>query len=124
MDNEFENEKKAIKILIKRAGAMVEAKRDTYRRVYKTDGSGTFHYPKVPDNILRKKGTEYFESREITGSNEGTEGNWKFPLLTLRDDEILRRLDATSQRIETETNKRVIVVEQDDKSTPHRCRKT
>ena len=72
LDNDFEKGGTALKILIKRAGAMVEAKRNTYKRVYKNDGSGTFHYPKLPNNILRKKGNDYFESREITGSNEGT----------------------------------------------------
>ena len=67
LDNDFEKGGTALKILIKRAGAMAEAKRNTYRRVYKNDGSGKFHYPKLHDNILGEKGTEYFE-------NEGTEG--------------------------------------------------
>ena len=102
---------------------MVEAQRNVFCRVYKNDGSGIFHYPKLPDNILRKKGTERFESREIIGSNEGTEGSRKSPLLTLWDDEILPELDTISQQYEAETNKRVKIVEQDDNATPHRCNK-
>ena len=123
LDNNFEKGGTALKILIKRAGAMVEAKRNTYKRVYRTDGSGTFHYPKLPNNILRKKGEDYFESRGITGSNEGTDGNRKFPLLALWDDHILPQLDAISQQYEAATNKRVIIVEQDDNATPHRDKK-
>ena len=43
--------------------------------------------------------------------------------MTLRDDEILPQLDAVSQKYEAETNKRVIVVEQDDFATPYRYKK-
>jgi hypothetical protein len=49
---------------------MQKAKKDSYKRVYQEDG--TYHYPKIPENKLRMKGEMYFESMEITGSNEGT----------------------------------------------------
>jgi len=44
-------------------------------------------------------------------------------LLTLWDDHILPQLDAVSQQNEAETNKRVIIVEQDDNAAPHRDKK-
>ena len=36
-----------------RAGHMIEAKRNTYKRVYKSDGS--YHHPRVDAGLLRKK---------------------------------------------------------------------
>jgi hypothetical protein len=58
---------------------MRPAERDTYMRVYK--GDGTFHYPKIEMNRLRKKDDLYFKSMEITGSREGTAKKLKFSLL-------------------------------------------
>jgi len=49
-----------IKIDMERAGGMVRASRDSYKRVYRDDG--TYHYPQIPENILRRKGQEYFEN--------------------------------------------------------------
>ena len=54
-----------------RVGKMVKAAKDSYKRVYKADGS--YHCPKIPVNKLRSKGEEYFQSCEITGSAEGNE---------------------------------------------------
>ena len=42
---------------------MVPMKKDSYQRVYKPDG--TYHHPKVPENILWKKGELYFQPMEI-----------------------------------------------------------
>ena len=53
-----------------RVGRMVKAKQESYRRVYKEDG--TFHYPRIAANLLQKKGTEYFAPVELTGSSQGT----------------------------------------------------
>jgi hypothetical protein len=50
---------------------MQPAERDTYKRAYKE--GGTFHYPKIEANRLRRKGAElYFRPMEVTGSREGT----------------------------------------------------
>ena len=46
-------------------GRMVKVKQDSYCRVYNDDG--TFHYPHIAANLLRKKGTEYFAPVELTG---------------------------------------------------------
>ena len=60
-------------------GKSEKAVRNTYKRVYKPDG--TYHYPKVQSNMLRKKGQFYFKNLEITGSSTGTTKNPKFCLL-------------------------------------------
>ena len=67
------------KIAFSRCGGMGTAQKDTYKRVYKDDGS--YSYPPRPENLLRKKGNKYFENREVTGSKEADkDGNLKFPL--------------------------------------------
>ena len=43
---------------------MVKATKDSYKRVYKDDGS--YYYPKIPANKLQSKGEEYFQGCEIT----------------------------------------------------------
>ena len=65
-ENDLRKGGKAHKICLTRCGGMVKAKQDSYKRVYNQDG--TYHYPKILENLLRKKGNEYFENWEITGS--------------------------------------------------------
>ena len=117
-DNDFEKGGNAHKILIERAGGMVKAKKHSFRRVYREDG--TYHYPKLKENRLRKKGDEYFQNWEITGSNEGTLTNRKFSLLKMTKEKSVPNLDSFSQRLGSETGKKIVVVEQDDNATPHR----
>ena len=69
----------AKKVSIVRAGRLQPAQKDTYRRVYKDDG--TFHYPRILGNLLRRKGDPYFCPMEVTGSSEGTKKKPKFSLL-------------------------------------------
>ena len=66
-------------VSLTRVGKSEKAVRNTYKRVYKPDG--TYHYPKVQSNVLRKKGQFYFKNLEITGSSTGTTKNPKFCLL-------------------------------------------
>jgi len=56
------------KINIARYGGMIKATKDSYKRVYKEDG--THNYPRVPANKLRQKYQEYYENWEITGSKD------------------------------------------------------
>jgi len=79
----------AIPIACVRVGRMRKATKNSYKRVYREDG--TYHYPtNIPENRLREKGKEYFQSVELTGSNEGTEKNPKMSLLKVYEDEIIR----------------------------------
>ena len=59
--------------------------------IYK--GNGSFYYPKIQSNILRKKGTEYFEAVELIGSNERTEKSPKMSLLQQYRDVIVPDLE-------------------------------
>ena len=63
IDNDIRKGGRAKKLTITRCGGMKTAQKDTFPRVYNDDG--TYSYPKDQDNILRKKGDEYFENWEI-----------------------------------------------------------
>jgi hypothetical protein len=63
---------------ITQCGGMIEAQKDTSKRVYWDDGS--YHYPKLAKNHLRKKGQKYFEIWEITGSKKMNKMTRKFAL--------------------------------------------
>jgi hypothetical protein len=102
---------------LQRAGRMVAAERDTYKRVYADDGSYT--YPKTAANRLRVKGQEYFQGMEITGSSVGKKEAPKYPLTEYFADEFLR-LDSIAQELGTRTGKRVVVRYQMDGAGPHR----
>jgi hypothetical protein len=119
-NNNFERGGRAYKVDCVRIGGMVKAKKDSYRRVYRNDG--TYHYPKNPDNILRRKGEEYFESWEIRGSDEGTERAPKWSLLKYKREHLREKLDALKQRISHETGgKHVVFYGQTDNATPHQA---
>ena len=62
---------KAFKVSMERAGRMVEAQKDSYKRVYREDGS--YHYPAIEANKLRVKGQMYFEDMDVAGLQKGTE---------------------------------------------------
>jgi hypothetical protein len=104
---------------LQRAGRMVAAERDTYKRVYDPDGSGSYTYPKTLANRLRVKGQEYFQGMEITGSSVGKKKTPKYPLTEFFAEEI-ERLEGLAQKIESETGKRVVVRYQMDGAGPHR----
>ena len=74
-DNDFTKGGIVIPVACVRVGKEVEAKKDSFKRVYREDG--TWHHPQIPANRLRKKYDKYFKSLEITGSSEGTEKNPK-----------------------------------------------
>lgn len=87
---------------------MIPAQKDSYKRVYREDG--TFHYPKVAENILRKKGNLYFQSMDVTGSSEGTTKDPKFPLLQFFERTELPALEERILELNTESPGRKFVV--------------
>jgi hypothetical protein len=119
IDNDIAAGGNAVLVGLQRAGRMVVAERDTYKRVYTTDGSGSYSYPKLPENRLREKGKEYFESMEITGSSRGKKKTPKYPLTEFFAEELVR-LEGLAQKIESETGNRVVVRYQMDGAGPHR----
>jgi hypothetical protein len=123
IDNNFKKGGQAFKILCTRAGAMVAAAKDSYKRVYKDDNSGNYHYPQIPENLLRSAEELYFKSMEITGSNEGTDKKAKFSLLKLFKEEGMPAMDLLAQQLTASTGKRIILVKQWDNATPHMCQR-
>jgi hypothetical protein len=105
------------KVNLTRCGGMRPAKKDTYKRVYKNDG--TYHYPKKAANQLRKKGELYFEPMEVTGSSEGTEQKPKFSLLKWFIEVEIPRLEEIAREYETLNMKKLIIRYQMDSAGPH-----
>ena len=104
-----------------RAGRKVKASRDTYRRVYKDDGS--YHYPTIQENLLRKKGELYFKGMEVTGSSRGTRKEPKFSLLhDFYESVHLPNLDMLAEEVTSMVGShcRVVIVEQFDGAGPHK----
>ena len=54
------------------------------------------HLPKAPREPIEKKGEQYFENWEITGSAHKSKGDNKFPLSEWFRDELYAKLKETS----------------------------
>ena len=108
----------AIPISCLRVGKMVKAKKDTYKRVYRPDGS--YHYPKTDANKLRIKGNDYWQNFELNGSKEGTEKKPKISLLKLYEDIIVPDIERKVVDRFSEGGKyKVIIVKQEDSAGLH-----
>ncbi len=105
-----------------RVGRMEPAKKNTYKRVY--DSNGKYHYPKIPANLLRRRGQLYFKSLEVTGSNPGTEKEPKFPLVKYFEETELPKLDLIAAEVaRLNPGKKVIIRDQMDSAGPHKDQK-
>ena len=122
IDNDITKGDEGKKISFVRAGAMVNAKKDSYHRVNLSDNSGRYHYPQIPENILRKKGELYFENHEVTGSDEGTAKNPKFSLLKLFLEVEIPRLEAISRQYWSTFGKKLAIRFSLDGAGPHQCK--
>lgn len=123
-DNDISKGGKAYNVGMWRAGHMVEAKRNSYRRRYREDGS--MHYPQDPEGLLRRAGELYFQPAEVTGAKEtGKDGKLKFSLLLLWQNEVLPTLDELVLELEQWLNDmhggvhKVLVRYQEDGAGPH-----
>ena len=117
INNDMRQGGTAEKITITRAGGNEKAQKNSYSREYKEDG--TYHYPKKPENLLRKKGEEYFENWEITGSKEVSGTVKKFALTKWIKDSFFGDLQKFCQQLELKTGKRIHVRGQWDNASPH-----
>ena len=121
-ENNIEKGGIAIPIACVRIGMMKTAKWDTYRRVYKEDGS--HHHPHIPENLLRRKGQSYFKPLELTGSSTEAKGKPKISLLKIYQDEIIPELERkVVERFSDNGNVKVIIVKQEDSAGAHTCKK-
>ena len=50
LDNDIMKGGKTFPVALVQVGKFIQAKKDTYKRVYKEDGN--YHYPPIPENIL------------------------------------------------------------------------
>lgn len=100
-----------------RAGQYEIANCDTYRRVYRDDG--TYSMPRIPANRLRTRGQEYFVDTEITGSRREHGGKKKFPMLDFFRDTLLPKFDAIAEELSRELNKKIVIRYQHDNASPH-----
>ena len=108
----------AVPISMIRVGAMVQASKDTYKRVYKPGGS--YHYPKIDSNRLRTKGEMYFKSMELTGSSEGTEKYPKMSLLKEYKEKIIPSIERNVvEKFNNSGQRKVIVLKQEDGAGLH-----
>ena len=108
----------AIPIACVRVGQMKKAEKDSYKRVYRDDG--TYHYPCILENRLQKKGEMYFSNVELTGSNEGTDNSPKVSLLKVYEDEIIHAIEEkVVQRYNENGEVEVCIVKQEDGAGLH-----
>ena len=119
--NDIRRGGKAIPISLVRVGKMVKAKKDSYKRVYKENGS--YHYPKLQANLLRKKGELYFASFELTGSKDGTEKKPKISLLKVYQEQIVPDFEEkVVRKFSNNGTRKVVIVKQEDGAGLHQDR--
>jgi hypothetical protein len=116
-DNDMTKGGAAFKLNLVRVGRKQPAKKDSYKRVYKPDGS--FHYPPLPGNILRKKGELYFAPMEIKATSEGTTKEPKFLLLKYNQETEIPKLDELAAELSVKHNCRIAIRYQVDGAGPH-----
>ena len=117
-DNDIEAGGNAIRLCFDRAGRMIQAKKDSYKRVYYDDGS--YSYPRIPENKLRSKGEYYWNDMDITGSSEGTDQDPKYSLLNWHRDQLIPAMEATEEELSLRLNKKIVFRYQMDGAGPHK----
>ena len=105
-------------------GKMVEAAKDSYKRVYV---EGKAKYPQWPENLLRKQGQMYFKPCELTGSSEGTAKKPKMSLLNVYKSivipEVKKKIFDVYGTNEEGEKVEIIVVKQEDGAGTHQDKK-
>ena len=79
-----------------RVGHYTPARKTTYRRVYNND-DGSYTYPQIEENILRRRNELYFQGLEIKGTSEGTVSKPKYSLLNFFLQKELLKLDELTE---------------------------
>ena len=112
----------AFKVSMERVGYLLAASRDSCKRIY-NDNNTSFTYPKIPENLIRKKGELYFKSLEINAVGEGTPANPKFSLMKYFQEKEIPRLEALTRQLQQQYNKQIIIRYQMDGAGPHTDKK-
>ena len=79
-----------------RVGHYTPPRKTTYRRVYNND-DGSYTYPQIEENILRRRNELYFQGLEIKGTSEGTVSKPKYSLLNFFLQKELLKLDELTE---------------------------
>ena len=92
---------------------IAEAKKGSFKRVYKKNG--TYMYPRTMSNRLREKGKDYFQLMELTGAVRGTPKDPKISKLDTYLKHFLPAMDEKVREISTKNGfKKVVMVKQED----------
>ena len=86
---------------------MKKGTKNSYKRVYLSNGA--FHYPSIPENIIRIRGQEYFHDMEVTGSNRGTLLDTKYDLLTNHRDIVIPAMEREAEKLSEGGTQKVII---------------
>ena len=96
---------------------MFETQQNSFKRIYWDDGR--YHYQTLVKNHLCKKGKEYLENWEITGSKEMNKTTRRCaPTDWIRND-FLPKLVDLAQLLEEKYNKTIHICRQWDNVFPH-----
>ena len=96
---------------------MKKATKTSYKRVYLSNRS--FHYPAIPENIIRIRVQEYFHVMEVTGSNRGTSLDPKYNLLTNHRDIVIPAMEREEGKLSEGGTKKIIIRYQMDQAGCH-----
>ena len=101
---------RCIKVSCVPVGDYEKAKWNSYKRVY--DDEGNYTYPKIPENMERKKGDYYWKNKTLCGKNNPKEK--QFSLIRAYKEFIIPEMEKIQQQ-ESENGKfNVIFIEQED----------
>ena len=114
-NNLLGNGGRSIKVSCVPVGDYEQAKRDSYKRVY--DDEGRFTYPKIPENLERRKGQYYWKNKTLCGSNEP--GDDQFSLIRAYREFIIPEMEKIQLKESEGGRFRVVFMEQEDGAGCH-----
>ena len=114
-NNLFGNGGRSIKVECIAVGEYEECKRSSYKRV--TDEDGNFTYPKIPENIEKKKGNYYWKNKTLCGTREPNED--QFSLIHAYEEGIIPRMEEIARKESCGGAYDVVFIEQEDGAGCH-----
>ena len=106
-DNNIKSGGLSYLISCERVGHYTPAQKTTCRRQYNEDG--TYTYPQIETNILRRNDDLYFKGLEIKGTSEGTVSKPKYSLLNFFLDVEIPKLDLLTEELTARHGIRTVV---------------
>ena len=116
-DNDTEAGGRGVHLSLSRAEKMARARKDSYKRVYAKDG--TYSYPCIVANRIRRKGELCWKDCDITGSDPGTEKDPKYDLLTWQRDILIPSMESEARKLYGIEGKEAVFRYQINGAGPH-----